>query len=69
VASKLAIRTLHACCVFEEVPTESAAHDVVELLQHEFVAVLLVDFLFLLPNGTLPAETKIELFSFFGLFH
>jgi hypothetical protein len=69
VARKLAIRTLHARCVFEEIPTKGAAHNVVELLLHEFVAILFVNFLFLLSNGTLSAKAKIELFPFLGLFH
>lgn len=60
MASVLAIRTLHARGVFEELSAQSAAHDVVELLCDELVALLLVDLFFLLAHGTLTVETNIE---------
>lgn len=60
VASVLAILTLHACRILEEVSTQSAPHDVIELLLYEFVAVHLVDFFFTLPDSTLTVQTNIE---------
>ena len=60
MASVLAILTLHACRIFEEVSTQSAPHNVIELLLYEFVAVHLVDFLFTLPDSTLTVQTDIE---------
>ena len=39
VAGVFAILTLHASRVFEELPAESAAHDIIELLKHELVPV------------------------------
>jgi len=60
VASVLAILTLHACRIFEEVSTQSAPHNVIKLLQYEFVAVHLVDFFFTLPYSTLTVQTNIE---------
>jgi hypothetical protein len=60
VARKLAVRTLHASCVLEQFSAQSAAHDVVELLLDEFVAVLLVDFFLSLTNGTLAAKPLVE---------
>ena len=55
-----AIFTLHARRVLEEVSTLCAAHDVIELLLNEFVAVHLVDLLFTLPNGTFTVQANIE---------
>lgn len=52
MASIFAVFALHAGRVFEKVATESATHDVVELLYHEFVAIQLVDLFLALPHGT-----------------
>lgn len=60
MASVLAIRTLHARGVFEELSTQSAAHDVVELLGDELVTLLLVNLFLLLAHGTLTVETDVE---------
>lgn len=60
VASVLAVCTLHACGVFEEISTVGAAHNVVELLLYEFVAILLEDLLFTLSNGALTTQTHVE---------
>jgi phosphatidylglycerophosphatase A len=60
VASKLAVGALHASRILEQLSTQSAAHDVVELLLDEFVAILLVDFFLSLTNGSLAAESLIE---------
>ena len=68
VACVLAVCTLHAGRVFEKFSAKSATHDVVELLLDKFVALLLVDFLFLLADGTLSIETNVERPSASGLF-
>ena len=60
VAGVLAVFALHAGRVLQEVATQGTAHDVVELLGNELVALFLVDFLLLLANGTLTVETDIE---------
>lgn len=60
VASVLAIRALHTRSIFKEFSTKRTAHDVVELLGDEFVALLLVDVIFLLTHGTLTVKTDIE---------
>lgn len=53
VASVLAIRALHTRSIFKEFSTQRTAHDVVELLCDELVALLLVNIVFLLTHGTL----------------
>ena len=60
VASVLAIRTLHACGILEEFSTKRTAHDVVELLRDELVALLLVDLFLLLAHGTLTVKTDVK---------
>ena len=60
MASVFAIRTLHARGVLEEFSTERTAHDVVELLCDELVALLLVNLFLLLTHGTLTIETNVE---------
>ena len=60
VAGVFAVRTLHPRRVFEEVSAQRTAHDVVELLSDELVALLLVDLLLLLPHGTLSIEADVE---------
>lgn len=61
VACILAVLALHARRVLEEVTTERAAHDVVELPLHKFVSVNIVDLLLALANGTLAAKTGTQL--------
>ena len=65
VASVLAVLALHACGILEEVPTECAAHDVVELVLNELVPVHLVDFFLPLTDSALSAKTNINLSSVF----
>ena len=60
MASVFAIRTLHARGVLEEFSTERTAHNVVELLCDELVALLLVNLFLLLTHGTLTIETNVE---------
>jgi phosphatidylglycerophosphatase A len=60
VACKLAVGALHARCILEQLSAESAAHDVVELLLDELVAILLVDFFFPLTDSALAPESIIE---------
>lgn len=60
VAGVVAVGALHAGCVLEEFGTESAAHDVVELLLHKLVSILLDHVLFALTDGTLTTQTEIE---------
>ena len=60
VASVLAVLALHACRVLEEIPAKCAAHNVVELVLDEFVAVHFVNFLLALTNGTLSTKTEIN---------
>jgi len=67
VADILAILAPHASRVLEQISTQCASHDIVELLLDEFVALLLVHFLFLLTDGTLSVETQVKWSSLTGL--
>lgn len=75
VAGVLAIRTLHAGSILEEFSTQCTAHNVVKLLGDELVALLLVNLLLLLANGTLTVKTNVEgtavlqLFGYIQLAH
>lgn len=60
VASVVAVGALHASSVLEEFGTESAAHDVVELLLHKLVSILLDHILLALTDGALTTQTEIE---------
>lgn len=60
VAGILAISTLHAGRILQEIAAKSTAHDVVELLGDEFVTLLLVNLFLLLSNSTLTVQTDIE---------
>jgi hypothetical protein len=60
VASVLAVRALHASRVLEEVSTVCTAHDVVERLHRELVAVLLDDVFLLLADSALAPKTGIK---------
>jgi uncharacterized protein (UPF0212 family) len=60
VAGVVAVSTLHACRVFEEIAAERAAHDVVELLLHELVAILFDDLFLALTNSSLATKTDVE---------
>ena len=46
VAGVFAVLALHASRIFEEVSTQCATHDAIELLNNEFVSILLLDFFF-----------------------
>jgi hypothetical protein len=59
VACELAVGTLHTGRILKEIAAECASHDVVELLLDELVAILFMDFIFLLPNSTFAAETNV----------
>jgi phosphatidylglycerophosphatase A len=60
VAGKLAVGALHASRILEQFCTEGAAHDVVELLLDEFVAVLLVDLFLPLTDSPLTSKPVVE---------
>jgi hypothetical protein len=60
VAGILAVFALHTGGIFQELTTESTAHDVVELLLHKLVAVHLVNFLLTLSDSALSAKTKVD---------
>lgn len=68
MARVFAVLALHAGRVFEEVSTQGAAHDVVELLKHELVAVKFMDVLFALPDCTFSIKPNIKRSSVFCLF-
>ena len=59
VTQILAVGTLHTSSVLQQLTTEGTAHDVVELLINEFMALLLGNNLLLLPNGTLAIKSSI----------
>ena len=69
VARKFAVGTLHTSRVLEEVAAKRASHDVVKLLLDKLVAILFVDFVFLLTNGTFASKTKIIVALFLVLLH
>lgn len=60
MARVLAIGTLHACSILQEVPAKRAAHNVVELLCDELVALLLVDLFLLLTDCALSVQAVVE---------
>ena len=60
VTRKLAVRTLHASRILKQFSTESAAHNVVELLLDKLVAILFVDFFLSLTDGSLTSKSLIE---------
>ena len=60
VAGVLAIGTLHASGVFEEVTAQGAPHNVVELLFDELVALLLNDLLLLLSYSALSVQAEVK---------
>lgn len=68
VASVFAIFTLHTRAVFEKFAAKRTAHDIVELLRDELVALFFVDFFFPLTNSTLPIKANIEWSTIFHLF-
>lgn len=68
VAGIFAVRALHACSIFQKVPTKSAPHDIVKLLGNKLVALFFMHFLFLLADCTLPIETDVEWAAVLQLF-
>lgn len=60
MASVLAILTLHAGSIFQEIATKSTTHNVVELLGDKFVALLFVNLFLSLADGALSIKTDIE---------
>lgn len=60
VAGVLAVLALHPGGVLEELATERAAHNVVELLLDELVAVHLVDVLLALADGSLSPQPEVD---------
>lgn len=60
MAGVLAVLALHAGGVLEEIAAKRAAHNVVELVLDELVAVHLVDFLLALTNSALSAKSKVN---------
>ncbi len=68
MACVLAVFALHTSGVLEKVAAERASHDIVELLNHKFMAVQLVDLFFALAYSSLPVEPNIERSPVFVLF-
>ena len=60
MASIFAVFALHTGRIFEKVATESATHDVIELLYDEFVTIQLVDLFFALSHGTFAVKSNVE---------
>ena len=68
MASVLAVRALHTSGILEKLAAKGAPHNVVELLYHEFVAVLLNNVIFALSNSALTIKADVERSPIFGLF-
>ena len=68
MTGELAVFALHARGILEETAAERAAHDIVELLLDELVAILFVHFFLSLPDGTFTVETDVERLLVFRLF-
>jgi hypothetical protein len=69
VTSVFAVGALHTSSILEKLSTESATHDVVELLLHKLVPVLFVYFFFSFTNGTFTAKSHIEGLLVCGVFY
>ena len=67
VTCVFAIFALISRCVFEEFTTQSATHNLIELLHNEFMAIDLMDFFFALADCSLTTEGAVEL-SFPAIF-
>lgn len=67
VTSVLAIGTLHAGGILQEVTAQRTAHDVVESLDSELVAILLDHIFLLLADCTLSIEADIKRSAIFDL--
>lgn len=60
MACVFTIFALHTSRVLQEVAAQSAAHDIVELLEHELVTVEFMNLLFLLTNGAFAIKPEIK---------
>lgn len=60
MARVFTIFTLHTSRILQEIAAQSAAHDVIKLLEHELVAVEFMNFLFPLTDGAFTIEPEIE---------
>lgn len=60
MASILAVGALHPSCVFQEVAAKGTAHNIIELLRNELVALLFVDLFLPLSDSTLAIQTNVE---------
>lgn len=69
VTREFTVGTLHTSRVLEEVAAKRASHDVVKLLLDKLVAILFVNFVFLLTNGTFTTKSKIVIAFFLVLLH
>jgi hypothetical protein len=69
VTGELAIGALHTCCVLEEISAKGTTHNVIKLLLHKLVAILLMNFFFLLADSTFSAETNVVLLFLICLFN
>ena len=68
MARVLAILALHAGGILQKFSTKGTTHDIVELLEHKFVAIKLMNLFFALADGTFTVETNVERSSVFKLF-
>ena len=68
MACIFAILALHTSGILQELSTKSTTHDIVELLEHKFMAVKFMDLFFALADGTFTIKTNIEGSSVFELF-
>ena len=60
MACVLAVFALHPSRIFEELSAKCTAHDAVELLLHKSVTILLLDFLFTLPDSAFAVESNVK---------
>lgn len=67
VAGVLAVLTLHASRVFEEVFAKSTPHDIVKLLKHEFVSIQFVNLFLTLADSTFTIKAYVKRSSIFDL--
>lgn len=63
-----AILALHTGRIFEEFSAKCTTHDIVELLEHKFMAVKFIDFFFALADGAFTVKTNVEGSAVFELF-
>lgn len=68
MASILAVGTLHTRCVFQEVAAKRTAHNIIELLRNELVALLFVNLFLSLSDSTLAIQSNVEWSSILQLF-